>query len=250
MNLLTESIISPDWPASDRVRAVSTTRLGGVSKGVFESLNLGDHVGDDPVRVATNRQRLQDQLALPSEPIWLKQIHGNAVVDAARTAHGVEADAAYTQQANIVCVIMTADCLPILLCDRAGTCVAAIHGGWRGLVNGVIANTVNTLDRFCDSANLMAWLGPAIGPEAFEVGDEVRAAFIALDSDSDAYFRPSPQGRWLADIYALASLQLQCFGIGQIYGGDYCTVSDEAHFFSYRRGGGCGRMASLIWLAD
>ena len=244
------SIIMPDWPAPAKVKAASTTRLGGVSRGVFESFNLGDHVGDDLICVENNRQLLQDQLGLTIEPVWLKQIHGNTVIDAAQSLQKTAADAAYAQQENVVCAVMTADCLPILLCDQQATCVAAIHGGWRGLANGIIANTVNYLNTFCEPSDLMAWLGPAIGPDVFEVGDEVRSAFIALDNDNEECFRPSPQGRWLADIYALAKLQLQHFGIEKIYGGGYCTVNNEECFFSYRRDGQCGRMANLIWLTD
>lgn len=245
---LKNSLLLPDWPAPKRVRAVSTTRLGGVSLPPYDSLNLGDHVGDVPERVAVNRRWLWQVLELPAEPFWLNQIHGNHVVMAEQVDTPVEADAAYTRQIGPVCVVMTADCLPILLCDRAGSCVAAAHGGWRGLAGGVIAATVKCMG--CAPEALQAWLGPAIGSTAFEVGSEVRQTFLELDPGSSVCFQPSPAGRWLADIYELARQQLRALGITAIYGGDWCTFSERERFFSYRRDGRTGRMASLIWLTD
>lgn len=246
--MLKKSIIFPDWPAPERVQAVTTTRLGGVSPVPFASFNLADHVGDDPSRVAANRQRLGRLLGLPAEPIWLNQVHGREVIAADQVAPPVEADAAVSFQSGSVCAVLTADCLPVLLCDLAGTRVAAAHAGWRGLVQGVIAATVARLNS--DPAELLAWLGPAIGPEAFEVGEEVRAAFIELDRDNSACFKPSPAGRWLAGIYELARRQLRSLGVGAVYGGGWCTFSDRERFFSFRRDGRTGRMASLIWLRD
>ncbi|MBL8249886.1 MAG: peptidoglycan editing factor PgeF [Candidatus Competibacter sp.] len=244
--LLTDSLIFPGWPAPARVRAVSTTRRGGVSPPPYDSLNLAGHVGDDPACVAENRQRLAAAIGLSADPAWLHQVHGAAVVAAETVDAPVAADAAWTRKSGRACVVMTADCLPVLLCDRAGTVVAAAHAGWRGLAGGVIAATVAAMP--VPSAGLLAWLGPAIGPEAFEVGDEVRAAFLALDAGNAACFRPSPAGRWLADIYALARRQLRGLGVAAVYGGEFCTFNDSARFFSYRREGKTGRMATLIGL--
>ena len=244
--LLTDSLIFPGWPAPARVQAVSTTRRGGVSPPPYDSLNLAGHVGDDPACVAENRQRLAAAIGLSADPAWLHQVHGAAVVAAETVDAPVAADAAWTRKSGRACVVMTADCLPVLLCDRAGTVVAAAHAGWRGLAGGVIAATVAAMP--VPSAGLLAWLGPAIGPEAFEVGDEVRAAFLALDAGNAACFRPSPAGRWLADIYALARRQLRGLGVAAVYGGEFCTFNDSARFFSYRREGKTGRMATLIGL--
>ena len=244
--LLTDSLIFPGWPAPARVQAVSTTRRGGVSPPPYDSLNLAGHVGDDPACVAENRQRLAAAIGLSADPAWLHQVHGAAVVAAETVDAPVAADAAWTRKSGRACVVMTADCLPVLLCDRAGTVVAAAHAGWRGLAGGVIAATVAAMP--VPSAGLLAWLGPAIGLEAFEVGDEVRAAFLALDAGNAACFRPSPAGRWLADIYALARRQLRGLGVAAVYGGEFCTFNDSARFFSYRREGKTGRMATLIGL--
>lgn len=240
-------LILPGWPASPRVLAVSTTRRGGVGEPPYDSLNLADHVGDDPARVAENRRRLAAVAGYPSEPAWLQQVHGNRVVAAETVREPVTADAAWTREPGRPCVVMTADCLPILLCDRAGTVVAAVHAGWRGLAEGVIAATVAQLN--VPPLELLAWLGPAIGPGAFEVGEEVRAAFMALDKGNASCFQPSPAGRWLADIYGLARLQLRRLYVTAVYGGHACTFSEPERFFSYRRETTTGRMASLIWLA-
>lgn len=242
-----EHLIIPDWPAAARVRAASTTRLGGISSPPYHSLNLAEHVGDDPAHVAENRRRLAAAVGYPAEPAWLEQVHGNEVVAAETVRAPVAADAAWTRALGQPCVVMTADCLPVLLCDRAGTVVAAAHAGWRGLASGVIAATVARLN--VPPTELLAWLGPAIGPDAFEVGEEVRAAFLALDAGNAGCFQPSPAGRWLADIYELARRQLRALGVSAVYGGDYCTFSDSERFFSYRRENRTGRMASLIWLA-
>jgi hypothetical protein len=241
-----KSIIFPDWPAPERVRAISTTRQGGVSREPFASFNLAGHVGDEPGPVAANRRRLSRGLGLPGEPAWLNQVHGRTVVLADRVDQPVEADAAVAFRPGSVCAVLTADCLPLLLCDREGSCVAAVHAGWRGLADGVIPAAVASLNR--DPARLLAWLGPAIGPEAFEVGGEVRHAFIEIDAAHAACFKPSARGRWLADLYGLARCQLQALGVQAIYGGNWCTYSEHEMFFSYRRDGRTGRMASLIWL--
>ena len=241
-----ESFIIPDWPAPTTVQALSTTRWGGVSRPPYASLNLADHVGDGPAHVAENRRRLSVLAGLPAEPAWLEQVHGTVVVTAESVLKPVAADAAFTRQPGRPCVVMTADCLPVLFCDRAGSVVAAAHAGWRGLAGGVLGATVARLAT--PPENLLAWLGPAIGPQAFEVGDEVRAAFLALDAGNADGFQPSPTGRWLADLYVLARRQLQTLGVTAIYGGDGCTFSEPERFFSYRRENRTGRMATLIWL--
>jgi len=239
------SWLVPEWPAPRWVRACTTTRLGGISEGPYASLNLAEHVGDDPKHVAENRHRLTEALHLPAMPLWLQQVHGTVVVDAAADP-SCEADAAYADRRNVVCAVLTADCLPLLLCDTAGTRVAAVHAGWRGLLGGVIENAVRALR--CPGSRLLAWLGPAIGPQAFEVGDEVRAAFVEEDPLAAAAFSPSPAGRWLADIYDLARRRLTRVHVGMIHGGHWCTAGDATRFYSYRRDGVTGRMASLIWL--
>lgn len=236
-------LLRPDWPASARVRACTTTRAGGVSRGAFDSLNLAEHVGDDPAHVAENRRRLRQRLNLPDEPLWLRQVHSSDVL----CGRGGCADASVACAPGKVCAVLTADCLPVLLCDRQGTAVAAAHAGWRGLLAGVIEATVARMERPPDE--LIAWLGPAIGPQAFEVGDEVRAAFAAHAGEATRAFVPSPAGRWLADIYALARMRLARAGVVSIYGGGLCTMQDAARFYSYRRDHMTGRMASLIWLA-
>lgn len=239
--------IEPEWPAPPWVRACCTTRGGGVSTGAYGSLNLGGHVGDDPVRVARNRAILRKRLDLPAEPLWLSQVHGCAVAEGAVCSPGCEADAAIARAPGQVCAAMTADCLPLLLCDPQARSVAAVHAGWRGLAAGVIEAAVARLTE--DPARLLAWLGPAIGPDAFEVGSEVRAAFLTAAPGVDSAFRPRPGGKWLADIYALARIRLASVGVSRVFGGDLCTFADERRFFSFRRDGATGRMASLIWIA-
>lgn len=238
-------MIIPDWPAPARIKAISTTRMGGISTGCYASLNLGDHVGDDPRTVATNRQLLGQRL--PIEPLWLTQVHGKTVVDAACTCPHAEADAAISRMANRICTIMTADCLPVLLCDKYGTAVGAAHAGWRGLNAGILEATVNAMRS--PAQDILAWLGPAIGPDAFEVGEEVRTAFMAYDTKAAQAFRPGKQaGKWHADLYLLARQRLADCGVTQVYGGDRCTFTESDTFFSYRRDGQTGRTASLIWL--
>lgn len=236
--------VMPDWPAPVNVRALTTLRSGGVSRGPYAGLNLADHVGDDPGAVAGNRARLRCAADLPDEPRWLVQVHGTAVVDAATAHAGTEADAAYTVTPGVVCAVLTADCLPVLLCDRAGTRVAAVHAGWRGLVDGVVEAAVAAVG----GGDLLAWLGPAIGPAAFEVGGEVRARFLDHDPGAAGAFRGTEGGRWLADLYLLARCRLASAGVTGIHGGGRCTYREAGAFYSYRRDGTTGRMASLVWL--
>jgi YfiH family protein len=236
--------IPAEWPAPSMVRAGVTTRHGGVSLPPYDSLNLAGHVGDDPAAVAQNRARLTAFLALPNEPHWLNQVHGISVQTDA--VAGNEADARVSCQPGHVCAVLTADCLPVLLCDRPGTVVAAAHAGWRGLAAGVIGETIKRMP--VAAAELLAWLGPAIGPRVFEVGDEVRAAFIGLAAEYTRAFIAQGHGKWLMDIYAAARLQLAWLGVTQVYGGRFCTFEDATRFFSYRREHTTGRMASLIWI--
>jgi len=234
--------IAPDWPAPAGVRALTSLRGGGVSRGAYAELNLALHVGDDPEAVRENRDRLLRAAGVPVDPCWLDQVHGATVIDADEWQPGVQADAAVARYPDLVCAVLTADCLPVLLCARDGNAVAAVHAGWRGLAAGVLEAAADALGGPC-----IAWLGPAIGPQAFEVGAEVRAVFLAADAGAAAAFRPSPAGRWLADIYQLARRRLQLAGVSEVYGGGECTHGDAARFYSYRRDGATGRMASLIW---
>ena len=238
--------ITPDWPAPAAVRACVTTRDGGVSVAPYASFNLGNHVGDVPAHVAQNRARVR--AALPAEPVWLKQTHGLLVADATLAQPEAEADASVARQLDRVCVVMTADCLPVLFCDQAGTVVGAAHAGWRGLADGILEQTIVAM--LVPPGQIMAWLGPAIGPGKFEVGEEVQAIFVADLPGASAAFQASKPGKWLADIYQLARLHLARLGVHQVYGGGLCTYTDATRFYSYRRDGITGRMASLIWLAD
>ena len=241
--------IQPQWPAPAKVKALQTTRVGGVSIAPYASLNLGAHVNDDGIAVAKNRQLLSPYL--PSEPVWVNQVHGIEVIDAAKSGCLENADASYATQKNVVCVTMTADCLPILLCDDAGTVVAAVHAGWRGLCDGVIEAAVKKMP--AQPSSILVWLGPAIGPDAFKVGDEVRAQFMQQDSRAALAFKTHGD-KWLCDMYLIAKQRLNHLDITQIYGGsvneNFCTYTDEARFFSFRRDNLTGRMASLIWLSD
>ena len=249
MNLLEPSLIHdwcliPDWPAPENVRALQTTRQGGKSAAPYTSLNLGDHVGDEPLAVERNRMLLKP--LLPSEPVWLKQVHGTAVINAGHTTCWPEGDACISSHPGAVCVVMTADCLPVLLCDEQGSVVGAVHAGWRGLCDDIIESTVRAMN--VPPGTLMAWFGPAIGPSAFEVGAEVRTAFIARQREAAAAFIPGISGKWHADIYQLARLRLNTLGVTHIYGGGLCTYTDHERFFSYRRDGITGRMGTFIWL--
>lgn len=243
--------IYPNWPAPNNIRALTTTRQGGCSISPYSSLNLGSHVGDNICHVLENRTIVTRFAKLPTEPIWLNQIHSTNVIDTTNyhlTDCGViDADASYTQQKNTVSVVLTADCLPVLFCSVLGNEIAAAHAGWRGLCNGVLENTVNCFQTA--PANIMAWLGPAIGPTKFEVGAEVKTQFEAFDLAASTAFQliDIKQQKYLADLYLLARQRLHKLGITQIYGGDYCTYSQGDLFYSYRRQAITGRMASLIW---
>ena len=240
-----DAFIRPDWPAPANVKALQTTRLGGVSLAPYDTFNLGLHVGDDPVRVNRNRQSLS--ALLPSEPVWLEQVHGTVVANADAAACRVVADASVARQRGSVCVVMTADCLPVLLCDQAGTVVGAAHAGWRGLCDGVIEATVEAMG--VAPHGLMAWLGPAISQAHFEVGAEVREAFIARQAQAREAFVAHGDGKYLADLYLLAHQRLSALGVAHISGGTHCTYGERERFFSYRRDGVTGRMGTFIWMA-
>ena len=241
-------VIKPNWPAPPQVKAYTTTRHGGISLPPYDSCNLATHVGDDAQAVASNRAILATDLKLPTEPIWLKQVHGIQAIVAQPQQINCVADATYTNQVGAICVVLTADCLPILFCDRHGTAVAAAHAGWRGLAEGILEATLQHFQ--VPAQDILVWLGPAIGPQVFEVGDEVRAAFINRLPAAQAAFVPSHQGRWLANLYQLAHQRLSQQGVTHIYGGDFCTYTDHQRFYSYRRDKVTGRMASLIWLQE
>ena len=239
-------LIRPEWPAPANVQAAFTTRQGGVSHGVYQGLNLGLHVADDPQLVVQNRQLLTQQLALPAAPIWLEQVHGTDVLRAETPlATPPQADAAVTTTIGLPLTVMTADCLPVLFCDKAGTVVATAHAGWRGLCAGVLEKTIAAMQVAPDE--ILAWIGPAIGPSAFEVGDEVKAAFVAHDPQAAAAF-VAHQDKWLADLFMLARQRISAAGVSATYGGSQCTYNDAQQFYSYRRDGQTGRMAGLIWL--
>jgi len=244
-------LIVPAWPALANVQAFSSTRQGGVSAAPWEQLNLGGHVNDHPQHVAANRQRLADYLGLPAQGFgWLNQVHGTDVVEltAQNLSHLPPADASYTREPGVVCAILTADCLPVILCNRQGNLVGAAHAGWRSLCGGVLENLLAAMGE--PAENLMAWLGPAIGPGRFEVGPEVRQAFISHSPQAASAFagQGARAGRYMADIYQLAKQRLQQAGVSSIEGGGLCTVSDSQRFYSYRRDGQTGRMATLIVL--
>jgi len=237
--------LTPDWPAPAWVKGCITTRSGGISAAPFDRFNLGEHVEDDPVAVTTNRQRLISQLGC--KPAWLRQVHGLAVVPA-EPDEVLEADGSWTATPGVACSVMTADCLPVLFCDRAGSRVAAAHAGWRGLAGGVLEATLDALA--VAPEEVLVWLGPAIGPQAFEVGAEVRDAFMAVHPQAAEAFAASINpGRYMADIYRLARIRLAARGVTAVYGGGFCTYSDP-RFYSYRRAARTGRFASLIWLAS
>ena len=243
---MSDSFLTPDWPVPAGVRAAFTLRSGGVSLAPYDSLNLGRHVGDAPEAVAVNRRRIGEQLGLPQEPSWLEQVHGVAVADLDAATRILRADAAVTHSVGRVCVVQVADCLPVLLAATHGTAVGAAHCGWRGLAGGVLEAAVAGLQ--VPPGELCAWLGPAIGPGAFEVGEEVRAAFVAHDARAAGAFAANARGRLQCDLYELARQRLTGLGVQRIFGGGLCTYSDRARFFSFRRDGRCGRMAALVWL--
>ncbi|MCX7896917.1 MAG: peptidoglycan editing factor PgeF [Rhodocyclaceae bacterium] len=236
--------LHPEWPAPARVRALVTTRVGGVSRGPYASLNLAMHVGDDAQAVDVNRRMLR--AFLPAEPVWLAQVHGTTVLDAAKAIGEGSADASYARKPHVVCAVLTADCLPVLICDEAASVVAAAHVGWRGLAAGILEATLSALA--LPPGALIAWLGPAIGPCCFEVGAEVKDALCADDPAASGAFTPSRAGKWRADLFQLARLRLARMGLVRVYGGGQCTACDRRRFYSYRREGATGRFASLIWL--
>lgn len=248
MNDATLAWLTPDWPVPGSVRVFSTLRSGGASEGAYASLNLAMHVGDREDRVAENRRRLGAVLALPSEPLWLNQVHGVAVARHTDRGASAPADAAVAFEPGQVCAVLTADCLPVVLADRGATRVAVAHAGWRGLAAGVLESAIAALG--VPASQLAAWLGPAISQPAFEVGAEVRAAFLANSPRYDAAFTENVRGRYQADLYALARLALEQSGVGSVYGGGWCTFGEPERFFSYRRDGGrTGRFATVAWLA-
>ena len=244
-------LISPTWPAPQGVGSASSTRAGGVSKGPFDSLNLGLNTGDQRIAVLENRALLMRALGLKVQPHWMNQVHGTTVVQAENCVPEPQSDACFASSPGQVCVVLTADCLPVLLCDRNGSCVAAAHAGWRGLANGIIASTCDALPAPRDQ--LIAWIGPGIGPQAYEVGPMVRESFSHQEQVCDECFvmrADSMSTKWMANLFHIARLQLIQAGVTEIYGGDYCTFTDPARFFSHRRAAPTGRMATLIWLND
>nr|WP_143413748.1 peptidoglycan editing factor PgeF [Haemophilus paracuniculus] len=241
-------VITPTWNAPPQIKGFTTTRQGGVSEAPFDSLNLGSHVQDDPQAVALNRQRLVEQHRLPQAPLYLNQTHSTKVIHLPYEGQDFEADAVYTNQPNQVCLVMTADCLPVLFCNQDGTEVAAAHAGWRGLCDGVLEQTVKQFA--CPPNEIIAWLGPAISQKAFQVGQEVIDQFCAFDPQAAQAFVPDPtaSGKFLGNLYQIAQQRLNKLGISQISGGDYCTYTDSQRFFSYRSEGKTGRMATLVWI--
>lgn len=242
-------MIIPSWPVNSKIKSYSTTRAGGVSLAPYDSLNLGEHVEDNSEHVQQNRKILKAQLQLPNDPTWLKQTHSSEVITLNSTPEKPPyADASYSREKNIVCTVLTADCLPLLLCSRLGDEIAAVHCGWRGLAAGIIKNTVKHFS--AKPEDIFAWMGPAIGPNAFQVRDDVYDTFIKLDSKHAQAFQHDTTGKWLCSLYCLAKQVLLNCNINNIYGGEFCTFSDSSRFFSYRRDNGVtGRMASLIWIS-
>lgn len=239
-------MLTPEWRAPRAVHAAFTLRGGGVSPGPYDSLNIGAHVGDSPAAVAENRRRVRDRLDLPAEPAWLEQVHGTRVADLdAPDEPRSAADAVLTRRAGRVCAVQVADCMPVLFAARDASVVAVAHAGWRGLAAGVLEETVARLGA---RQELIAWLGPAISAQHFEVGDEVRAAFLKGDPAASDAFVPNARGRWQCDLAALGRRRLAALGVTEVSGGTWCTYADPARFFSFRRDGRCGRMAALIWL--
>jgi YfiH family protein len=238
---------TPDWPMPKTVRSWVTERAGGVSAGAYASLNLATHVGDSPRSVAENRALLMAGIDLPSEPVWLEQVHGATVLDL-DVDRIKAADAAVTSRPGVVCTVLTADCLPVLFCDRAGSRVGVAHAGWRGLLNGVLPATVGAFGVL--PRDIVAWLGPAIAAAAYEVGSDVRDAYLAQDPTAGRFFAANERGRWQADLYGLARQSLNSSGVGAVAGGGFCTFTESRRFFSHRREAPCGRIATMIWLAD
>jgi purine-nucleoside/S-methyl-5'-thioadenosine phosphorylase / adenosine deaminase len=245
---MTVDVLLPNWPVPAGTRAAFTLRTGGISQPPFEDLNIASHVGDDPRAIAENRRRLREGLGLPGEPAWLEQVHGHRVIDLDREPSCGSlgpADGAVTRSQARICAIQVADCMPVLFATHDGSAVGAAHAGWRGLAGGVLEATVRAMNT--PGGELLAWLGPAIGQRHFEVGEEVRAAFLAADAGAAVAFSANERGRWQCDLYALARRRLASLGVNAVFGGGWCTFADRGRFFSYRRDGRCGRMAALIW---
>lgn len=239
--------ITPEWPVPAHVRSAFTLRTGGVSRAPFNALNTAQHVGDDPAAVQENRRRVREVLSVPAEPVWLEQVHGVGVADLDKGLPTGPADAAVTRTPGRVCVIQVADCMPVLFASQSGDVVGAAHAGWRGLAHGVLESTVRAMN--VAPSQVVAWLGPAIGPAHFEVGDEVRAAFMDRDAQASEAFTINARGRWQCDLYMLARQRLRALGVQHISGGGWCTYADADRFFSFRRERTCGRMAALIWIS-
>jgi YfiH family protein len=240
------SLLEFEWRLPAGVHAAFTTRLGGVSSAPWDSFNVATHVGDAHADVIANRARLKTLLALPAEPTWLTQVHGTVVADLDSQPQGViAADAAVARAPGRVCVVMVADCLPVLFASRDGQRIGAAHAGWRGLASGVLEQTVKALD--VPGAELTAWLGPAISQAHFEVGDEVREEFVKSDRAANSRFKLNARGRWQADLAGLARLRLAAMGVTDVHGGNWCTHGDRERFYSHRRDGKGGRMAALVW---
>ncbi|MGC1853761.1 MAG: peptidoglycan editing factor PgeF [Candidatus Aquirickettsiella sp.] len=239
-------LIIPDWPAPHWIKAYTTTRMGGFSQAPYNSLNTAMHVGDNLDDVSKNRQLLQKNLHLKKPIIWLEQVHGNIPISADLPIASPRADAIYSKTTQTVCAVQTADCIPLLVCSSTRYCVAAIHAGWKGLSNGIIENTIDALA--LPPSDILAWLGPAIGPQAFIVGEEVFQSFMGKDQAAEIAFQPLENNLWHANLSQLAKQRLNKLGITSIYGGNYCTFSDKLRFFSYRRDQITGRMLSLIWI--
>lgn len=237
--------LAADWPAPKSVVAGTTLRQGGVSTGTCESLNLAAHVGDEPARVEENRRRLVEHLRLPADPVWLDQVHGTRVARADTAEGSPVADGLMTSRSGVVCAVLTADCLPVVLAAADGGEVAVAHAGWRGLAAGILESAIAAMTG--EPADLLAWLGPAISQAAFEVGNEVRDAFLAKDAGAAECFRANERGRWQADLYGLAARRLEGAGVRRVHGGGRCTYAESEAFFSYRRDGQCGRMATLVY---
>lgn len=246
-NTIPSEWLLPNWDAPQNIKAIMTTRQGGFSQYPFDSMNLGDHVADNPNVVKQNRMHLKEVLNLPTDPLWLTQVHGVTVANADdKHITTIAADASVAHKKGSVCAVMTADCLPVLFCNQQGTSIAAAHAGWRGLHAGILEQTVKSLN--CPASEVIAWFGAAISAQYFEVGAEVREAFISAQSEASHCFVPSINtDKWLADIYYLARLRLQAIGVTQITGGEACTYHDKERFYSYRREAKTGRMVSLIW---
>jgi polyphenol oxidase len=255
-----KTFLIANWPAPKNIHAFTTLRNGiGVSKPPFDQFNLGNRnseQGDNPLLVAKNRELLMQACLLPSNPHWLRQVHGVDVLRFDKPAsiaddfylHEPAADASVTSEKNIVLSILTADCLPVLFCNLEGSEVAAAHAGWRGLANGVLENTLRAMRS--KPEDILVWLGPAAGPAAYEIGAEVRDAFVQYDKQAEVTFVPSRENHWKLDLYQLARMRLQSSGVNKIYGGEYCTISEADKFFSHRRDQRTGRMASIIWLSS